>query len=120
MLGVEHPTAPRRGRRRRVHEIGGQVPRTLIQLFLDTVDRHHKPVQFLNKVDGAWQGVSADTAHDTVERLMLGFEALGLARGDRIAIMSETRLEWALADLAALALGAVTVPIYQTLTGAQA
>src|SRR5438477_4672367 len=95
------------------------MPRTLIQIFLDTVDRHRKPVQFLRKAGGAWQPLSAAAALETVESLALGLESLGVARGDRVAILSETRLEWALADLAVLGLGGVTVPIYPTLTAPQ-
>ncbi len=95
------------------------MSRTLIRLFLDTVDTHSKPDQFLHKVAGTWQPVSAAAALETVECLALGLESLGIAAGDRVAIVSETRLEWALADLAVLGLGAITVPIYPTLTGPQ-
>ena len=52
--------------------------------------------------------------------LALGLSSLGVERGDRVAIMSESRPEWLLADLAVLTLGAVTVPVYSTLTAAQA
>jgi len=95
------------------------VSRTLIQIFLDTVERHSKPVQFLHKTAGVWRSVSAQSALDTVERLGLGLESLGVRRGDRVAILSETRLEWTLTDLAVLGLGAVTVPIYPSLTAPQ-
>jgi long-chain acyl-CoA synthetase len=44
---------------------------------------------------------------------------LGISRGDRVAILSENRPEWAIADFASLLLGAVTVPIYSTLTAEQ-
>lgn len=48
-----------------------------------------------------------------------GFSALGLKAGDRVAIVSESRPEWVLTDLAVLSLGGVTVPIYPTLTPGQ-
>ena len=51
-----------------------------------------------------------------VEAAGLGLTALGVKRGDRVAILSSTRLEWAIADLAILSLGAVTVPIYPNCT----
>ena len=95
------------------------MTRTLIQIFLDTVDAHHKPAQFMRKTGATWQQLSADRALETVECLALGLESLGVQRGDRVAILAETRLEWALADLAVLGLGAVSVPIYPTLLAAQ-
>ena len=45
--------------------------------------------------------------------------AMGVKPGDRIAIMSENRMEWAIADYASLCAGAATVPIYPTLSGVQ-
>lgn len=53
---------------------------------------------------------------ERIEAAGLGLSALGLARGDRVAILSATRLEWAIADLAILGLGAVTVPVYPNCT----
>jgi long-chain acyl-CoA synthetase len=46
-------------------------------------------------------------------------ESWGIQRGDRVAILSENRPEWTITDFAALAIGAVTVPIYSTQTGDQ-
>ncbi len=95
------------------------MTRTLIQIFLDTVEAHHKTAQFVRKIDGAWQELSADAALERVECLALGLESLGVTRGDRVAILAETRLEWALTDLAVLGLGAVSVPVYPTLIATQ-
>src|SRR5213078_2889556 len=49
----------------------------------------------------------------------LGLRALGVERGDRVAILSENRPEWAMADLASVCAAAVDVPIYATLPAAQ-
>jgi long-chain acyl-CoA synthetase len=67
------------------------------------------------KKDGEWTRISTDEIGTAVRRLSLGFQALGLGPGDRIAILSENRPEWVMADFAALAAGAVTVPIYTSL-----
>ncbi len=95
------------------------MPGTLIGIFLDTVARHHKPVQFMRKVAGGWEAISAERALADVEATALGLADLGVERGDHVALLSENRYEWPVADLAALGLGAVLVPIYPTLTAAQ-
>jgi long-chain acyl-CoA synthetase len=95
------------------------MARTLIRLFFDTVATWHKPAQFLRRGEQGWQTVSADHALADVENLSLGLRHLGICPGDRVALISENRYEWAVADLAILGLGGVTVPIYATLTPEQ-
>ena len=95
------------------------MPRTLTGIFLDAVERYRKPAQFVRHRGGAWQSIAADAALAEVESLALGLRALGVERGDRVAILSETRYEWAVADLAILGLGAVTVPLYASSTAEQ-
>jgi long-chain acyl-CoA synthetase len=67
------------------------------------------------KRDGAWRPIATDEFETTVRRLSLGFQALGLKPGDRVALLSENRPEWVIADFAALTAGGVTVPIYTSL-----
>ena len=95
------------------------MPGTLIAIFLDTVTRHRKSAQFMRKVGGAWDSIAAERALTEVERLSMGLRDLGIGPGDAVALLAETRYEWAVADLAILGLGAVTVPIYPTLTAPQ-
>lgn len=95
------------------------MPGTLIGIFLETVATHRKPVQFMRKRAGRWESIAADAALAEVESLGLGLRALGVQPGDRVAILSETRYEWAIADLAILGIGAVTVPLYASLTAEQ-
>jgi long-chain acyl-CoA synthetase len=95
------------------------MARTLIRLFFDTVATWHKPAQFLRRQEGGWERISADRALVDVESLGLGLRHLHVERGDRIAILAENRYEWAVADLAILGIGAVTVPVYPTLTADQ-
>jgi long-chain acyl-CoA synthetase len=90
--------------------------RTLIRLFLDTVDTWHKPAQFMRRGGQGWESIPADRALADVESLALGLRALGVGRGERVAILSESRYEWVVTDLAVVGQGAVTVPIYSTLT----
>ncbi|MFM7230895.1 MAG: AMP-dependent synthetase/ligase [bacterium] len=100
------------------------MPTTLIRIFLDTVERHRKPAQFMRRLPdtagrGRWESLSAERARTDVEALALGLGALGVRRGERVALLSENRYEWAITDLATLGQGAITVPVYPTLTAPQ-
>ena len=68
---------------------------------------------------GQWQPISSDQIYQRVRVLAGAFLAWGAQKGDRIALIAENRWEWAVTDFAALAIGAVDVPIYPTLTGEQ-
>lgn len=65
--------------------------------------------------DGSgWRDVTWGEAAERVRTLAAGLIASGIAPGDKVALMSTTRIEWTLLDLAILSVGAVTVPIYET------
>lgn len=66
-----------------------------------------------------WQPISSDQIYQRVRALSEAFLGWGVQKGDRIALVGENRWEWAITDFAALAIGAVDVPIYPTLTGDQ-
>jgi long-chain acyl-CoA synthetase len=66
------------------------------------------------------EGASSKEFFEQVRDLSLGLSALGVAAGDRVAILSESRPEWLRTDLAALTAGGVTVPVYPTLSAVQA
>lgn len=68
---------------------------------------------------GNWQPLSSDQIYQRVHTLSEAFLAWGAKKGDRIALISENRWEWIVSDLAILAINAVNVPIYPTLTGEQ-
>ncbi|HET8713000.1 MAG TPA: long-chain fatty acid--CoA ligase [Gemmatimonadales bacterium] len=93
---------------------------TLNQLFFTTVDRHaSQPAAFRSKVGGAWVGITHREALERVRAISLGLRELGIEPGDKVAIVSENRPEWALADYACLTARATDVPIYPTLTPKQ-
>ena len=68
---------------------------------------------------GQWQPISSDQIYQRTRALASAFLEWGAQKGDRIALISENRWEWAITDFATLAIGAVDVPIYPTLTGEQ-
>jgi long-chain acyl-CoA synthetase len=90
---------------------------TLNRLFLHATQRFAARPALGMAVDPkrwTYAEVEAQVAH-----IARALEEEGVGEGDRIVILSENRIEWALADYAALSLGAITVPIYPTLTAAQ-
>jgi long-chain acyl-CoA synthetase len=72
------------------------------------------------KRGGRWTPISYRELADRVQDLSLGLRELGVRRGDRVAILSENRPEWAITDYACLAARAADVPIYPTLPAGQA
>ena len=68
---------------------------------------------------GQWQPISSIQIYQRVRALAKAFLDWGVHKGDRIALIGENRWEWAVTDFATLAIGAVNVPIYPTLTGEQ-
>jgi long-chain acyl-CoA synthetase len=66
------------------------------------------------KQGGEWVKRSFDDVQETVRPLSLGLIDLGVAKGDKVSILANTRPEWTYVDFAALSAGAVVVPIYQT------
>jgi long-chain acyl-CoA synthetase len=61
-----------------------------------------------------WVDRSFEQVLETVRSLSLGLIDLGVAKGDKVSILANTRAEWTYFDFAALSAGAVVVPIYQT------
>jgi len=94
-------------------------PATLVEVF-EHVARAHPRSDTLNyKRDGRWVSISSDEMLTRVRRIAAGLYSLGVRRGDRVAILSESRPEWTLTDAACLFATAIDVPIYPTLTAPQ-
>ena len=92
----------------------GNIP-TINAIFQETVARHGARPALKHKVGKEFETISYAELAERVETMASGLSALGIGKGDRIALLSENRPEWAITDLAALALGVVVVPIYPTL-----
>ncbi|HEY0100921.1 MAG TPA: long-chain fatty acid--CoA ligase, partial [Pyrinomonadaceae bacterium] len=87
---------------------------TLPQVCLDALRWHNKPDALNEKRGGEWQRLSGEEVATRVRAIASGLASLGIRAGDRVALLSENRPEWSIADLAILSLGAVNVPIYTT------
>src|SRR6202166_3372279 len=92
--------------------------RTLNDILL-AVSRSRRKRVMLQKGVLGWAPISAAELYRGVVGVARMLESWGIRKGDRVAILSENRPEWTITDFAALALGAVTVPIYSTQTADQ-
>ena len=89
---------------------------SLPQVFFDKAAERGDALLFWAKRYDAWQAISWHEAAQTVSALSRGLRGLGVARGDRVLLVSENRPEWGLADLAVMSAGGITVPAYTTNT----
>ena len=92
---------------------------TLADLPFYLLGRHPRAELVRQSVGDSFRAYSTREFFEAVRDVSLGLSALGVRPGDRVAIASESRLEWSIADLAILTAGAVSVPIYPTLTASQ-
>ena len=86
--------------------------RTLNRMFLDRIEEGGDSVRYLVPHEGRWDPMTYREVGSAVREMASGLMALGLSRGDKVAILSGTRVEWCLADIAVILGGFVTVPIY--------
>jgi long-chain acyl-CoA synthetase len=91
---------------------------TLNDIFFAAVERKLERAM-LYRQGGEWLPVSSQEFGRSVIRTARALEEWGIGKGDRVAILGENRPEWPIADMATLLLGAVTVPLYTTLTAEQ-
>jgi long-chain acyl-CoA synthetase len=94
---------------------------TITEMFVGVTDTfaNEKRPMYRYKKDGTYHDLSFARMREWVEHFVGGLAELGLVKSDRLAIISENRPEWVIADIGTLFLGAVDVPIYPTLTAKQ-
>ncbi len=93
----------------------GVESKTIADLLPLAAQQHATKRAILYKDEsGSWVGRTYAEVGDTVKELSLGLIDLGIAKGDKVAILANTRPEWTYFDFAALTAGATVVPIYQT------
>lgn len=93
---------------------------TLISMIEDSIQKHaNKPALAYKQKGDTYQDISYADFGDSIEHFSKGLRSLGVEKGDRIAILSENRPEWAISDFGILKIGAINVPMFSTLTAAQ-
>ena len=83
-------------------------------MCLAALARHAKSDALSLKKGGQWLYIPGEVIIRRVRAVAMGLSALGVKKGDRVALLSENRPDWSVVDLAILSLGAVNVPIYTT------
>ena len=93
---------------------------TLISMLEHSIQHYgHKPALAHKPKGGTYQDISYTELGESVDAFRKGLTALGVQKDDRVALLSENRPEWAITDFGSLKAGAVTVPMFSTLTAAQ-
>jgi long-chain acyl-CoA synthetase len=101
-------------------QAGATVPvqttgsKTIADLIGRAAEQYGERVAARHKVDGAWRDVTFAEAADVAREIGLGLIDLGIQPGERVCLLSTTRIEWTYCDFAISSAGAVVVPIYAT------
>lgn len=88
----------------------------IISAFFDLAAKRGSSACFHVKRDGRWNILSWIEVATSVKTLASALLSMGLKKGERVLLVGSTRAEWTVADCAVLAIGAVTVPVYPTMT----
>ncbi len=94
-------------------------PATLVDVFLEIVRKQNRPDSLNYKSGDRWVPISSDEMLQRAQSIAAGLHAIGVKPGDRVALLSESRVEWTLTDAGSIFAGTVDVPIYPTLTPPQ-
>jgi long-chain acyl-CoA synthetase len=94
-------------------------PVTVVDVFNRVARKHKRPDTLNYKNGGQWVSISSDEMLARVKHIAAGLHAIGAVRGDRVALLSDSRVEWTLTDAGSIFAGTIDVPIYPTLTPPQ-
>src|SRR3712207_3801272 len=105
---------PRGGSMSAITEQAAELSGSTMADTLMGVMGEHGGTAVRHKDGETWATVSHGELRATAREIARGLMALGVARGDRVAILSNTRPEWTYADIGAMCAGTVVAPVYQT------
>jgi len=94
-------------------------PGTLNQLLFEAIEKYNRPDAMQVRVGEQYTPISHATLLNRIRRVSYGLREIGIRGGDRVAILSENRPEWAIADFACLTSGVTDVPLYPSLPAEQ-
>jgi long-chain acyl-CoA synthetase len=87
----------------------------LAEMFFSTAERLGERVAYMYKPDNEYLSINFDEANESVKKIAAGLSSFDIKSGDKVALISPNRFEWAFCDYAILSMGAITVPIYPSL-----
>ncbi|MEZ5306520.1 MAG: long-chain fatty acid--CoA ligase [Pyrinomonadaceae bacterium] len=90
------------------------IPQNLPSYCIESFRRHANNAALNFRAREGWVGISGANVIEKIQKLAMGLKRLGVKPGEKVALISENRPEWSIADLAVLSLRGVTVPIYTT------
>jgi long-chain acyl-CoA synthetase len=96
-----------------------RLPSTIVEVFERAMRVYARPDLLNYKRGGEWRSISSEEFLRRARRVALGLQALGLRRGDRAGILSESSPEWVVADVGCQFAGVINVPVYPTLAPQQ-
>jgi long-chain acyl-CoA synthetase len=88
----------------------------LFDLINYQIAKYDKQIAFSQKLNGEWKNYSSRDTKEIVDKLSLAFLLKGLGKDDKVAIISDNRPEWNFIDLSLQQIGAISVPMYPTIT----
>jgi len=94
---------------------GVLMEKTINEVFKNRAQKYKNRLAVEKKINGKWETMTWSDYYDRARLVGIGLYALGIKKGDMVAILSENRLEWVVTDMGALGIGAVVVPVYTTL-----
>lgn len=95
------------------------IPNNLVEMLFQTVQRYPDHTALMWKENGKYVELPYRKLWSTIQGFAEGLQQMGIKKGDKVAIYSENSQRWLISDFAILSLGAVSVPIYPTLTSSQ-
>ncbi|MEM2175440.1 MAG: AMP-binding protein, partial [Candidatus Micrarchaeia archaeon] len=98
---------------------GKQSVKNIPELFRERVKLSYGKLAYRYKSQDVWRNVTWGEFGKYVDSLTMFLIKNGLNKGDKISILSDTRPEWCIADMAILSSGATTVGLYPTLSSSQ-
>ena len=90
------------------------IAATVALLPSSAAERFGERLAARHRVDGEWHEVTYAEAVSAIDEVALGLAGLGVALGDRVGILADTRLDWTLSSYGISAAGGVVVPVYPT------
>jgi len=118
-MSAPTPASPRVERSAALAALRKNEPRTAVEMWKRRVAATPAAPAFKFHKDGAWATMTWGQMDEAAREIAGGLVSRGVVPGDRVCVLSQTRLEWVLADVGILLAGGVTVPIYATNTSEQ-